>query len=256
MPITKTEVRDAALDAGADYVGFAAAGDYESPQSPDLSSIFPGVRSLVVMAFRELSSCASPNMRVAMSGRLDLMNFTRSCTYQVARTLEKEGATVMAVPVSYPLEMGMETKGVIGDVSLRHAAVAAGLGDFGRNNLVLHPGLGSRVVFTAILTDLKLSSDEPAESICDECGDCVDNCPVGALDQEGRTEVMACLKNSQPYGVAANIKFWAKYGAADAEERVEMLKDPHFWRLYQAGFIGFQYFCFNCMATCSAGRDT
>src|SRR5660397_200416 len=160
MPITKTEVRDAALDAGADYVGFADAGDYESPQSPDLSSIFPGVQSLVVMAFRELSSCASPNMRVAMSGRLDLMDFTRSCTYQVARTLEKEGATVMAVPVSYPLEMGMETKGVIGDVSLRHAAVAAGLGDFGRNNLVLHPGLGSRVVFTAILTDLKLTSDE------------------------------------------------------------------------------------------------
>src|SRR5660397_98591 len=59
MPITKTEVRDAALDAGADYVGFADAGDYESPQSPDLSSIFPGVQSLVVMAFRELSSCPS-----------------------------------------------------------------------------------------------------------------------------------------------------------------------------------------------------
>src|SRR5660398_261523 len=150
MPITKTEVRDAALDAGADYVGFADAGDYESPQSPDLSSIFPGVQSLVVMAFRELSSCASPNMRVAMSGRLDLMDFTRSCTYQVARTLEKEGATVMAVPVSYPLEMGMETKGVIGDVSLRHAAVAAGLGDVGRTNLVLHSGLGRRAVVPAV----------------------------------------------------------------------------------------------------------
>src|SRR5665811_2055100 len=107
MPITKTEVRDAALDAGADYVGFADAGDYESPQSPDLSSIFPGVQSLVVMAFRELSSCASPNSRVAASRRLDLMDFRRSCTHQVPPTVDKEGPTLMAVPVSYPLKRRM-----------------------------------------------------------------------------------------------------------------------------------------------------
>lgn len=254
MSVTKTDIRDLARSAGADYVGFARASDYQSPQSPELSSIFPGVRSLVVMAYRELSNCASPNMQVAMSGRLDLMDFSRSCNYRVARALEREGLSAMAIPASYPMEMSRETKGVIGEVSLRHAAVVAGLGHFGRNNLVVHPELGSRVVFTAVLTDLVVDSDEPAEEVCDECGDCVANCPVGALDEEGRTQVVACLKHSQPYGIAANIKFWAKYEAADAEERVGMLKDPHFWRLYQAGFIGFQYFCFNCMATCSAGE--
>jgi len=73
-------------------------------------------------------------MQVAMSGRLDLMHFSRSCSYKLARFLEREfKARAMTVPVSYPREMSLETKGAKGDISLRHAAVAAGLGIFGRH---------------------------------------------------------------------------------------------------------------------------
>jgi hypothetical protein len=38
------------------------------------------------------------------------------------------------------------------------------------------------------------------------------------------------------------------------EEQKKMVKDVHFWRLYQAGFIGFQYFCFNCIKSCPVGQ--
>jgi len=54
-------------------------------------------------------------------------------------------AKAMTVPPSYPLQMSYETKGTLGDVSLRHAAIAAGLGNFGRHNLVIHPKIGTRV---------------------------------------------------------------------------------------------------------------
>lgn len=253
--MTKEQIREHALGLGADDVGFASAGDYRSPLSPDLRSLMPEVRSLVVLAYRELSTCESPSPQVAMNGRLDVMEFTRSVNYKLARFLERAGFKAMTVPVSYPLEMSEATKGAIGEVSLRHAAVAAGLGAFGRHNLVIHPKLGTRVLFTAVLTSLDLASDAPvAEDLCLHCDACVDACPASALAEEGKTNVGRCLRNSQPYGIGGSIGFWSRFADADAEGQKALLRDPEFWRLYQAGFIGFQYFCFNCLKSCPVGR--
>ncbi len=247
----KEKIRVFVESLGVDDVGFAAVSDYSSPKSPSLESILPGAKSLIVMAYRELDNCESENMQVAFGGRMDVMEFTRSCNYKLARFLGRElGAKAMSVPPSYPLNMNLETKGTVGDVSLRHAAVAAGLGAFGRNNLVIHPRFMSKVVFTAVLTDLNLESDPPAESACSDCNACVENCPGGALAEEGKTHIMRCLRNSQPYGLSGNIEFWTKFTDSSPDKQKEMVRDVHYWRLYQAGFAGFQYFCFNCMKSC------
>ena len=252
----KKRIKEFALNLEVDDVGVAAAADYQSPRSPKLDTIFPGVKSIVVMAYKEPSSCESPNMQVAMNGRLDVMEFSRSCNYKMVRFLEKEfGAKAMSVPASYPLEMSLETMGSIGDVSLRHAAIAAGLGVFGRHNLVIHPKFGTRIVFTAILTDLDMPSDALCEEeLCTNCNECVEQCPAGALDEENRTDVMKCLRKSQPYGIGSSIRFWSKFVDATPEEKKKMVKDVEFWRMYQAGFIGFQYFCWNCMKSCPVGQ--
>jgi epoxyqueuosine reductase len=252
----KQRIKQFALDYGVDDVGIAAASDYRSVRSPKLETIMPGVRSMVVMAFKEPSSCESANPQVAMSGRLDLMSFSRSCNYKMVRFMEKEfDAGAMAAPVSYPLEMGEKTMGLVGDVSLRHAAVAAGLGAFGRNNLLLHPKYGSRILFTAVLTDLAMDSDAPYDKdLCTDCNLCVEKCPTGALDEEGKTDAIKCLRNSQPYGIGTSIRFWSKYSDAPPEEKKAMVRDVEFWKIYQAGFIGFQYFCWNCMTSCPVGR--
>ena len=253
----KARIKEFVLGCGVDDVGIAAVGDYRSQKSPDLQTIFPGVRSIVVLAYQELSNCESENMQIAMAGRLDALEFARSSNYKVARFLEKEfKAKAMTVPPSYPLQMSYETKGTLGDVSLRHAAIAAGLGNLGRHNLVIHPKMGSRVVFTAVMTNLELSSDSPpTEKLCNDCNACVENCPAHALDEEGKTDQMKCLKNSQPYGIGSEIRFWTKFAESPAEEQKKMVRDVNFWRLYQAGFIGFQYFCFNCVKSCPIGQE-
>ncbi|MBS4021619.1 MAG: epoxyqueuosine reductase [Dethiobacter sp.] len=252
----KEKIRSFVSAMGVDDVGFAAVKDYNSPKSPELESIFPGARSLVVMAFAELDNCESENMQIAFNGRMETMEFMRSCNYKLTRFLNREfKAKAMSVPPSYPLEMSYQTKGSVGDVSLRHAAVAAGLGSFGRHNLVIHPELGSRVLFTAVITDMELSSGNPVEKLCTDCNACIEECPSNALAAEGKTHVGRCLKTSQPYGIGANIEFWTKFADSHPEKQKEMVSDVHFWRLYQAGFVGFQYFCFNCIKTCPIGRE-
>jgi epoxyqueuosine reductase len=251
----KKKIREFVLGLGVDEVGFANIADYSSPQSPVIESIFPTAKSMVVMAFKEPSNCESPSSSVAMAGRLDLMEFSRSCNYKLNRFLEREyKVRAMAVPVSYPLDMGAKTNGLIGEVSLRHAALAAGLGNFGRHNLIIHPRLGTRVIFTAVLSELDLPSDPRiTEDLCIDCDICVESCPAEALDEEGQTQVMKCLRVSQPYGIGAAMTFWRKFADSPVETQKKMLVSEDFMRIYQAQMIGFQYFCFQCYTSCPIG---
>ena len=249
-------IRQFIVGLGVDDVGFASVDDYISPKSPALKEIFPEAKSMVIMAFQELDNCESENMQIAYGGRMDLMEFARSCNYRLASYLKREyNAKVMSIPLSYPLDMSFKTKGGIADVSLRHAAVAAGLGQIGRHNLVIHPKLGSRVLFSGVITDMELPSAAPAEDSCSDCNLCVEQCPGNALAEEGKTHLMKCIAKSQPYGLGSTIKFWAEFAEATPEEQKKMVMDEHFWKLYQAGFIGFQYFCFNCIKVCPVGNS-
>lgn len=252
----KESIRGLIEGWGVDDVGFASVCDYRSPNSPALESLFPGARTMIVMAFQELTACESPSPQMAMNARLDLMEFSRSTCYRLARFVEgKLGSPAMTVPVASPMDYSTPEKIGVAEVSLRHAAVAAGLGSFGRHNLVVHPRFGTRVIFAAVLTKLDLAPDLPvSKNACTDCGLCVSNCPAGALDKAGKTDVMKCLGKSQPYGVGGSIAFWSRFGAATSEEQKTMLRSPEYLSLYQAAFIGHQYFCFGCYTACPIAR--
>lgn len=253
----KEEIRKKAFDLGVDDIGFASIDDYKSPRSPDPKKILPGVKSLVVLAYRQTDGgLDTPNMRVAMAARMGMMDCAKEHSYEVTRFIENR-FKVRATPIlfSYPLNLENPKDGVIGDVSIRHAAVAAGLGTFGMHNLVVHPRFGSRVAFTTILTELPLKSDPPVkERACTDCGMCVDNCPGRALEKIGYTDEMKCLKISQPFGIGGLMGYIRKFIGASPEEQKQLLRDPIFLSLYQASFIGFQYCCFNCISVCPLGQ--
>ena len=171
-------------------MGYASVDDYRSPASPAVESLFPGVRSIIVMALRELSSCASPSPQIAMNGRLDVMAFIRASGHCLARFVEGQlGTPAMTVAFSYPMDLVKSDTAGIAELSLCHAAVAAGLGVFGRHSLVIHPRFGTRVVFGAVLSKLELPSNPAVDACyCAGCDRCVDACPSGALGQEGKTD--------------------------------------------------------------------
>lgn len=61
---------------------------------------------------------------------------------------------------------------------------------------------------------------------------------------------------SQPYGIGGTIRYLRQFIGASPEEQKALLKDPRLLHIYQAQFIGFQYFCNKCMAVCPACIET
>jgi epoxyqueuosine reductase QueG len=101
----------------------------------------------------------------------------------------------LAVPVpSYaPLKFhDMEPWGII---SLKHAAVRAGIGRFGHNGLMYNSQYGFLLRLGAIVTDLKLQGTpllegDPCLPGCDACHKV---CPSKAFDEKGAFHKMNCL---------------------------------------------------------------
>jgi epoxyqueuosine reductase QueG len=251
--MSREDIRKYGLELGVDVVGFTSIEDYRSERSPDPRTILPDVKSIIVLGHRMIDGALdSKNMRIAMVARMGVMDTSKSHLYLLSRFIEdKFNAKAAAVLSSYPLDMEAPALGLLGDVSLRHAAVSAGLGKFGRHNLVIHPRFGSRLSYTGILTNMPLASDPPVqEELCNNCNLCVEACPGKALDIEGKTEDLKCLRASQPYGIGGIIGYIRRFFGKSADEQQAILKDPRFMSLYQASFIGFQYCCFNCIAVC------
>jgi epoxyqueuosine reductase QueG len=75
--------------------------------------------------------------------------------------LEKRGFKAFVIQTTTPY-YAQEFRGVI---SHRHAAIRAGLGVFGKNNLVLTKEFGPRQRFCTVLTDAELVPDPPLKKI-------------------------------------------------------------------------------------------
>jgi epoxyqueuosine reductase len=86
--------------------------------------------------------------------------------------------------------------------SHRHAAFLAGLGNFGMNNMLLTEKYGPRVRFASIFTAADIPPDPIMQKpLCTSCMQCVNSCPVKALDgrqyPEGLTDKKACAIRSE-----------------------------------------------------------
>jgi epoxyqueuosine reductase len=115
-------------------------------------------------------------------------------------------------------------------------AVDAGLGELGRNGLLLTEKYGPRVRLSKVFTDLPLKPDEPidlgAQHFCETCGKCADHCPGNALLKGDRTD--------QPIDVSTNP------GLLKWPVNVEGCLS--WW--YKSGTTG----CTNCIRSCSYNK--
>lgn len=64
-------------------------------------------------------------------------------------------------------------------------AIDAGLGELGRNGLLITPKFGPRVRLSKVITDMPLTTDSPisfgAKEFCEACMTCASECPSGSI---------------------------------------------------------------------------
>lgn len=180
-------VKGIAKELGVRECGIAGLDRFEgAPSGFHPRDIYPACRAVVVF-LKEMpgesilldNPIPYTHAAYQLYGELDRLGM------DLCRALEAKGAHAVPVPTDTPyLHWEAERSHGMGILSLRHAAVRAGLGVLGRNTLVINERYGNMVYIGAVLTDAPLKADPliQGEACPAGCSVCLDGCPVGALD--------------------------------------------------------------------------
>lgn len=244
---------------GADLVGVASVERFgEAPDGHKPQDILPGARSVISFALNALEGTfLPPTIHTYQLSYSLLRHNSNGMSYQIAKFLENKGFYSVMIPATFPLDM-VEKKGLFGDFSHRHAAVAAGLGELGRISILVTPQYGPRVWLGTVITTAPLEASPLLEGpVCskDTCSLCIEACPTGALSPNG-IEVKECLKSGvhswNLSGLLRHIKKILR--EPDALEKEKIATGPDTWQLYQSMVCGLIPHCDKCLAACPVGR--
>ncbi|MDO8490982.1 MAG: 4Fe-4S binding protein [Dehalococcoidia bacterium] len=256
--ISSEEVKAFAGQAGVDCVGIAGAEalQEQSIQGRGPVAVLPGARSVVIFGIAMLSaSLRTPNERIVSSDIKSIAGELNTMGFRVARFLERKGYDALPCTPNLSLELTRETRGMLGDISLKHAAVAAGLGTWGRDRLVVTPRWGPRVRFAAVVTTAPLAVDSAlGEELCNNCDLCIAACPSKAISEDNKVDTIKCLLQSQKYGRPHYFQFFSELFSKPPEEQQKAVRSPLFWNLMQDVAMGGTYSCFKCLEVCPVGR--
>ncbi|MGE5405981.1 MAG: epoxyqueuosine reductase [Candidatus Saccharibacteria bacterium] len=189
----KNKIKAIAMNLGADLVGIASVERFAgAPEGFHPTDIVPQAKTVVVLAkvFPKEVLINKRRLTAYKSAFDGLVSKLDSIALNLANYIEELGFKAYPVPTDDPYtSWDEETLHGRGDLSHRHAAVAAGLGVMGKNTLLITPQYGNRVYLTSIITNLDIEADPLLElNLCPEdCRICLDACPAGALD--GQTVV-------------------------------------------------------------------
>ena len=182
----ESSIKDFALASGANLCGIAQVERFaDAPQGFHPNDIYADCRSVVVLAKAMPKGLAfvSPRLIYNHAGDINLAELDR-IVFQTAMEIERMGGIAVPLPSDGPYDYwDNDTLTGKGLLSMRHAAVRAGLGSLGKNTLLINKDYGNMLNIGAVLTNLELCSDALSEELCTPgCRRCLDACPVHALD--------------------------------------------------------------------------
>lgn len=123
-------------------------------------------------------------------------NFLDRGAFLVADFIQKSGGRALPIAASQMIDWENQKA----HVSHKHVGRAAGLGWFGRNNLLVNPELGSRFRLVTVLTDMSLEPATPLERDCGACRACLAACPAGAIkDSRADFDHKACFETLKDF---------------------------------------------------------
>jgi len=171
MDISAQEAKELAVSLGFDGAGIAL---------PHSAALPAWVRSVLICMHATLDDAFDYEMYIEYDGRRkwykSVYTMLESLSMRVAESLRSEG--VRAMPLTFDDSLAL--------IDLRRSAVEAGLGVWGKNNLVVTRQYGSRVRFGAVFVDAEWPADSPIlDYYCPSCTLCWAACPTDALGVDG-----------------------------------------------------------------------
>ncbi len=200
MALTSKKLKEFAAAAGAHGCGIASINRFgAAPKGFSPADVYSGCKSVVVM-YRSMprGSLAAENLICYSHTAYKMYEEMERLSMEVIRYCESEGALAMLIPPDVPyLYWDAENMHGRGIISLKHAAVQAGLGIMGRSTIFITPEYGNMVYLGAVLLDTELEAD-PLMTDFDcppGCTRCMDVCPQQAI-YDGIVDQKLCRPNS------------------------------------------------------------
>jgi epoxyqueuosine reductase len=198
--------------AGLDIplVGFAPAGRWDEPlfepwvpEAFRPRAIFPETKTVIVIGLPVSLPIVESAPSIWYHELYRTVNtLLDQAGYRIAAALTAEGYPSVWIPRDGYGSVSVLVERPVAFFSHRHAALLAGLGNFGTNNMLLTPEFGPRVRFASILTSAEIAPDPVLEKpLCIRCQRCVKACPVHALNGDdyplGLTDKKTCATRSE-----------------------------------------------------------
>lgn len=179
-------VKQIAAGLGATLSGIAPLGRFhDAPEGYHPTDVLPDCKSVIVLARRFLHSTLQARSTIPYT---DIRNYLTAkmdeMAIRLAYELEDNGITAVPINAIGPCEWNAKTKKSMGIISLKHAAVLAGLGKMGKNTLLINDRYGNMLWLSAVLSSQELEPDPIVtyEGCPSDCTICLEQCPVHALD--------------------------------------------------------------------------
>ena len=192
------DLKTLAIHMGVDLIGIASVDRFENaPNEGKPQYYMHDAKSVVVIGSRVLETMCNVHGSYEELGKTigpyiwygyAVMNWSLSwIAIQLSKTLEEKGYKALPFPPTGFIYRDSQ-KG-LPDFYHKHAAVAAGLGEFGLNGLLLTPQFGARQRIVSIITNAPLEPDPMynGSRLCNpkECNNtCIKICPMKAFDNK------------------------------------------------------------------------
>ena len=185
----REKIKEIVFKHRADLFGIAPVGRFNgAPKGFHPRNIYSKTEAVIVFAVKLPSETLFAESPIPFTHMNTLaMRRVDAITYAISTDLDRDGVKNVLIPTDDPYEYWdpdkQEGRSIL---SLRHAAMLAGLGKLGRNSLLINKDFGNMIQIGALLTDKKIEPDPLAdyEACPPKCRICLDACPQRALTGE------------------------------------------------------------------------
>lgn len=246
--ISAETIKAKARELGADLVGIAPVARWENaPSMLRPTAHLPEAKSVIALSIHHPDASVEwgglPNSNYSGPFQLGMIPKLDTISWRLAKFLEEEGFASIPLPCTgfwrhRPYKSIKTTN--TASFSHRHAFAAAGLGEFGWNNMVLSPEYGPRNRLVSLITSAELEGDPLyfGEPLCDRCGMCEKMCPGKNYRKEMMLEegVDEFKIEDKVFRYAKLNRFrclWGEQFALDMDRLIEVTEDLDEEKMYK-----------------------